>query len=116
MLSRQEILPWTRVAVLERESARELMCKMSGSETGGTEVVGSVTRGQSPLASGLRQTCGVGGSNGRIRDQRVRPAGKGAERNRPEPMGVEFSVANFIPLPWTLWHTVSKGPRRARSQ
>ena len=30
--------------------------------------------------------------------------------------GCQPSVTNFIPLPWTLWHTVSKGPRRARSQ
>jgi hypothetical protein len=33
-----------------------------------------------------------------------------------EPTGVEFSVTNFLPLPWTLWHTVSKRPSRARSQ
>ena len=45
MLSREEILSWTRDAVLERESAPELICKILGSERasekGGTEVVDS---------------------------------------------------------------------------
>jgi hypothetical protein len=45
MWSREEILSWTRDAVLERSHAPELMCKILGSERasekGGTEVVDS---------------------------------------------------------------------------
>jgi hypothetical protein len=26
-----------------------------------------------------------------------------------EPTGVEFSVTNFLPLPYPIWHIVSKG-------
>jgi hypothetical protein len=66
-------------------------------------------QGQSLLASGLSQTSGEGGARGRIRDQRVGLAGKGAERNRPEPTDVECSVTNFLPLPYPFWHIISKG-------
>ena len=31
-----------------------------------------------------------------------------AERNRPEPTGFEYSVANFLSLPCPFWKTVSK--------
>jgi hypothetical protein len=48
-------------------------------------------------------------SRGRIRDLRMRLAGKRAEGNRTEPTGVECSVTNFLPLPYPLWHLVSKG-------
>ena len=49
------------------------------------------------------------GSKGRIRDLCMRLAGKRAERNRPEPTGVEYAFANFLPLPCPVWKTVSKG-------
>jgi hypothetical protein len=44
----------------------------------------------------------------------MRLAGKGAERNRPEPTGVEFSVTNFLSLPYSFWCPVSKGAAPAR--
>ena len=58
-------------------------------------------QGQSLLTSGLRQTSGEGGVRGRIREQRVGLAGKRAERNRTEPTGFEFSVTNFLSLPYS---------------
>ena len=58
MSSWQERVSWTRDAVLERESAPELMCNVLGSEIasekGGTEGVDSATERQSLLPSGLR--------------------------------------------------------------
>ena len=53
-------------------------------------------------------------SRGRIRDQRMRPAGERAEGKLTEPTGVEFSVTNFLPLPYPFWDTVSKGATPAR--
>jgi hypothetical protein len=55
MVSREEILFWTRNAVLERESAPELICKLlwseRASETGGTEgIEPSVAPVTHPLA------------------------------------------------------------------
>jgi Homeodomain-like domain len=38
----------------------------------------------------------------------MRPAGEGAERNRPEPTGFEYSVANFLPLPNTHFNLYQK--------
>jgi hypothetical protein len=62
-------------------------------------------QGQSLLASELRQTSGEGGARGRIRDQRVGPALKRAEKNRPEPTGFEPSVApgTHSPRKALLW-------------
>ncbi len=49
-------------------------------------------QGQSLLTSGLRQTNGEGEARGRIRDQRVGPAGERAERNLTEPTGFEPAI------------------------
>ena len=58
MSSWEESVFWTREAVLERESAPELVCKVleseRASEKDGTEGVDSVIEGQSLLPSGLR--------------------------------------------------------------
>jgi hypothetical protein len=53
-------------------------------------------------------------SRSRIRDNLMNLAGERAERDRPEPTGVECSVTNFIPLPYPIWNTVSKGATPAR--
>ena len=62
MSSWEESVSWTREAVLERESALELVCKVleseRASEKGGTEGVDSATEGQSLLPSGLRHIRG----------------------------------------------------------
>ena len=62
MSSWEESVFWTREAVLERESAPELVCKVLeseiASEKGGTEGVDSATEGQSLLASGFRHIRG----------------------------------------------------------
>ncbi len=62
MSSREESVSWTRDAVLERESAPELVCKVfeseRASEKGGTEGVDSAIEGQSLLPSGLRRIRG----------------------------------------------------------
>ncbi len=62
MSSWEERVSWTREAVLERESAHELVCKVLeseiASEKGGTEGVDSATEGQSLLPSGLRHIRG----------------------------------------------------------
>src|SRR6266581_4941135 len=55
-------------------------------------------------------------SRGRIRDLRMRLAGKRAERNLAEPTGVGSSVTNFLPLPYSLEHTVSQSPTLAGSR
>ena len=58
----EETVSWTREAVLERESAPELVCKVleseRASEKGRTEGVDSATEGQSLLPSGLRHRRG----------------------------------------------------------
>jgi hypothetical protein len=58
----KESVSWTRDAVLERESAPELVCKVlareRASEKDGTEGVDSAIEGQSPLPSGLRHIKG----------------------------------------------------------
>lgn len=113
MVNREEILFWTRDAVLEGESASELICKILGSERasvkGGTEVVDSAIEGKvcCHLGSGTEEE--MRSSRGRIRCQCMRPAGERAERNRTEPTGVEYSVTNFLPLPYPFWHIISKG-------
>ena len=62
MSSWEESVFWTREAVLERESAPELVCKVLeseiASEKGGTEGVDSAIKGQSLLPSGLRHIRG----------------------------------------------------------
>ena len=113
MLRREELLSWARDAVLERESAPELMCKILGSERvsekGGTEVVDSAIEGKAccHLGSGTEEEMRC--SRGRIRCQRMRPTGERADRNLTEPTGVEFSVTNFLPLPCPVWETVPQG-------
>ena len=58
----QEKVSWTRDAVLERESAPELVCTVLESERvsekSGTERVDSAIGGQSLLSSGLRHIRG----------------------------------------------------------
>ena len=58
MSSWQERVSWTRVVVLERENAPDLVCKVlereRASAKGGTERVGSAIDGQCLLASRLR--------------------------------------------------------------
>ena len=62
MSSLNENVSRARDAVLERESAPDLVCKVLDSETasekGGTEGVDSAIEGQSLLASGLGQARG----------------------------------------------------------
>jgi hypothetical protein len=62
MSSWEESVFWTREAVLERESAPELVCKVLeseiASEKGGTEGVDSAIEEQSLLPSGLRHIRG----------------------------------------------------------
>jgi hypothetical protein len=58
MSSWEESASWTRDAVLERESAPELVCKVRESEKGGTEGVDSAIVGQSLLPSELRHRRG----------------------------------------------------------
>ena len=62
MSSWEESVSWTREAVLERESAPELVCKVleseRASEKGGTAGVDSAIEGQSLLPSGLRHRRG----------------------------------------------------------
>jgi hypothetical protein len=58
MSSWEESVSWTRDAVLERESAPELVCKVLESEKGGTEGVDSAIEGQSLLPSGFRHIRG----------------------------------------------------------
>jgi hypothetical protein len=62
MSSWQERVSWTREAVLERESAPELVCTVlvseRASEKGGTEGVDSAIEGQSLLPSDLRHIRG----------------------------------------------------------
>jgi hypothetical protein len=109
MLSREESVSWTRDAALEREIAPELICKILEREKGGTEVVDSAIEGKAccHLGSGTEEE--IRGSRGRIRCQRMRPAGERAERNLTEPTGFGSSVTNFLPLPGPVGHTVSKG-------
>ena len=58
MSSWEESLSWTRDAVLERESAPELVCTVLESEKSGTEGVDSAIGWLSPLSSGLRHRRG----------------------------------------------------------
>ena len=58
MSSWEESVSWTRDAVLKRESAADLVCKVLESEKGGTEGVDSAIEGQSLLPSGLRHRRG----------------------------------------------------------
>ena len=62
MSSRKESVSWTRDAVLERESAPELVCTVFeseiASEKSGTEGVDSANEGQSLLQFGLRHRRG----------------------------------------------------------
>jgi hypothetical protein len=62
MSSWEESVSWTREAVLERESAPDLVCQVleseSASEKGGTEGVNSAIEGQSLLLSELRRIRG----------------------------------------------------------
>jgi hypothetical protein len=62
MSSWEESVSWTREAVLERESAPDLVCKVLeseiASEKGGSEGVNSAIEGQSLLLSGLRRIRG----------------------------------------------------------
>jgi hypothetical protein len=70
MSSWEERVSWTREAVLEHESAPELMCNVLeseiASEKGGTKGVDSAIEEQSLLPSGLRHRRGnevIGRSN-----------------------------------------------------
>jgi hypothetical protein len=107
MLSREECVSWSRDAVLERKSAPELICKILeseiASEKGGSEVVDSAIESKASchLGSGTEEVMRC--SRGRIRCQRMRPAGERTERNLTEPPGVEFSVTNFVSLPCPVW-------------
>jgi hypothetical protein len=62
MSSWEERVSWTREAVLERESAPDLVCKVlereRASEKGGSEGVNSAIEGQSLLLSELRRRRG----------------------------------------------------------
>ena len=58
MSSLQERVSWTRDAVLERESAPELVCTVLESEKSGTEGVDSAIGWLSLLSSGLRHRRG----------------------------------------------------------
>jgi hypothetical protein len=116
MVNREEILFWTRDAVLEGESASELICKILGSERasakGGTEVVGSAIEGKvcCHLGSGTEEE--MRSSRCRIRCQRMRPAGERAERNRTEPAGIEVSIANDDTLCSPVWEALFKAANR----
>ena len=75
----------------------------------GTEEAESAIKVLSLLASGLRQTSGEG-------DREVGSAinawgllGSGLKGIKTEPTGVGYSVANFLPLPYPVWETVSQG-------
>jgi hypothetical protein len=62
----------------------------------GTERIKSAIKGRSMLAFRLRQTSGEERSRGRIRDQRVGPALKRAERNRNGTDGCRIRFRQFF--------------------
>ena len=72
--------------MLERESLPDLACRVlereRASAKGGAEAVGSANEKQNLLPSAFSPTSGEGGARGRMRDQRVGPALKRAERNQ----------------------------------
>jgi hypothetical protein len=94
MSSREESVTWKRGAVFERERTPELMCKVLGSETGGTEVVDSAIEDKTCCHHGSGTEEEVRCSRGRIRSQRMRPAGEGAESTLTEPTGFECSLTS----------------------
>ena len=52
------------------------------------------------------------GSRGRIRHERVGHGGIWAESHLTEPTGIDYAVANFIPLPITHVYPLPEAPKR----
>jgi hypothetical protein len=106
--------------VFERESAPNLCASFSGVKErvkkDGTEVVDSAIEGKACCHRGSGTEEEMRCSRGRIRCQRMRPDGERAESNLTEPTGVEFSVANFLPLPITHFNPLKESLRTVATE